>query len=228
MSFLTGKPQKSESKNLSYDYLKNAYGGSVGEGASGMSTMAQILGGGSGGNQALQDYYNNSGGKFQLEQGLDAVNGKFASMGLSKSGAAMKAMENYRSDLASAKLDNFLGNLAKLGALGQGAGGLIANAGQVSKGSGATEGMGSTIGTALSLAAMFSDPLLKTNVVALNSTIGGVPAIAFDYRQGTGLDLPQGRFVGVSADEVARLRPDALGPVVQGYATVDYNRLRAA
>lgn len=34
--------------------------------------------------------------------------------------------------------------------------------------------------------------------------------------------------IGVMADEVAKLQPEALGPTVDGFATVDYAKLREA
>ena len=39
--------------------------------------------------------------------------------------------------------------------------------------------------------------------------------------------MPEGRQRGVMAHEVAVLRPEALGPVIDGYATVDYSKIGA-
>jgi hypothetical protein len=96
--------------------------------------MGNILGLGGPGQmgQALNNYWNSAGGQFQLNQGLDGLTNRYAALGLSDSGAAMKAMENYRQGLASTYLDNYMNHLGQLGQLGLGAGGLITNAGQFS------------------------------------------------------------------------------------------------
>ena len=45
------------------------------------------------------------------------------------------------------------------------------------------------------------------------------------YRWNYIWDDPSVRFEGVMADEVEALRPWALGPVINGYATVNYGAL---
>lgn len=65
---------------------------------------------------------------------------------------------------------------------------------------------------------IFSDLRLKEDVEYTGRSIGGVPEVAFEYRKDTG--LPRGRQLGVIAQDVARLRPDALGPVIDGYMTI--------
>ncbi len=231
MGFLGGGgDQEQESGNKAYGWIKDAYAPQVGAGVGGVNMLGNVLGiGGPGASaQAMDDYWNSSGGKFLLDQGLDGLTSKYSALGLRKSGAAMKGMENYRQDLASTKLDNYLSHLGQLGQLGLGAGGLITNAGQYSKGSGSGGGggLGSLIGAFASAAPfIFSDERLKDDITDLDHDIGGVPAIAFNYRDGFG--LPEGRFVGVRAQDVARLRPDALGPTIKGYLTVNYGRLAA-
>lgn len=70
-------------------------------------------------------------------------------------------------------------------------------------------------------AAMASDRRLKENIEQVGSLADGLGVYEFEYRDG--FDLPTGRFVGVMADEVAELRPWALGPELPGgYATVNY------
>lgn len=163
MSFLSGgSKSKSESGNKAYGWTKDTYGGMASGGVDGFNALGNILGlGGSGAHDgAMQDYWDSSGGQFLLNQGLGDLNGKFASMGLSKSGSAMKAMEGYRQDLASTKLDNYLSRLSELSKLGLGAGGLIVDAGQYSKSKGSGGGgglLGSLLGSSLtSLASLGS------------------------------------------------------------------------
>jgi hypothetical protein len=72
-------------------------------------------------------------------------------------------------------------------------------------------------------ASAFSDERLKRDMVEVGRMSDGLPIIDFNYRDGLG--LPEGRFRGVRAQDVARYRPHALGPTVKGFATVDYDRL---
>lgn len=66
---------------------------------------------------------------------------------------------------------------------------------------------------------IFSDERLKENIAYTGRSVGGVPEVEFEYRKDSG--LPQGRQTGVIAQDVAKLRPDALGPVVGGYLTIN-------
>jgi hypothetical protein len=75
---------------------------------------------------------------------------------------------------------------------------------------------------------IFSDPALKTDVVKVGKFADGLEIVEFNYRQDTDLGLPANRFRGVMADQVATLRPWALGPKRGGYMTVDYSKLEAA
>jgi hypothetical protein len=74
-------------------------------------------------------------------------------------------------------------------------------------------------------ASFFSDERLKRDIVKVGELDDGLSVVDFNYRDGLG--LPEGRFRGVIAQDVARLRPHALGPVVAGFATVNYDRLEA-
>jgi hypothetical protein len=80
-------------------------------------------------------------------------------------------------------------------------------------------GLASGAGSAL----VASDRRLKTNIAKVGELQDGLGVYDFDYiDQGFG----SGRQRGVMADEVARLRPWALGPKIDGeYATVHYGRL---
>jgi hypothetical protein len=67
-----------------------------------------------------------------------------------------------------------------------------------------------------------SDRRLKSKITPLGvTTADGLDMYAWRYIGSGELS------VGVMADDVARLRPDALGPVIDGFATVDYGRLAA-
>jgi hypothetical protein len=64
-----------------------------------------------------------------------------------------------------------------------------------------------------------SDRRLKTNITRLGALDDGLGVYSYRYIWGG----PEQ--TGVMADEVAALRPEALGPVVGGFSTVDYGAL---
>jgi hypothetical protein len=68
---------------------------------------------------------------------------------------------------------------------------------------------------------VLSDPRAKKNVKKLGERPDGLGVYEYRYKQ----VLPKGKQIGVMADEVAALRPDALGPVVSGLRTVNYGAL---
>lgn len=81
-------------------------------------------------------------------------------------------------------------------------------------------GAGATIG---GLALSASERRVKHNIVPVSSRSDGLTVYDFDYRKGYG--LANGRQRGVMRDEVAQLRPDALGPTINGIGTVNYSVL---
>lgn len=70
---------------------------------------------------------------------------------------------------------------------------------------------------------IWSDERLKRDIVRVGELSDGMPVVDFNYRDGLG--LPEGRFRGVMAQDVERLRPHALGPTVNGFKTVNYEML---
>ena len=70
---------------------------------------------------------------------------------------------------------------------------------------------------------IFSDPALKTNIELLRRDADGLGWYKFAYKR-----QPDIMLEGVMADEVAELRPWALGPEVQGFKTVNYAKLSEA
>lgn len=78
-------------------------------------------------------------------------------------------------------------------------------------------GIGDLLGGVASLgAAIFSDLRLKSNIVKVGEENG---LNVYEY------DIFGRRERGMLAYEVAWRAPDALGPVIEGYATVDYAKL---
>lgn len=67
-------------------------------------------------------------------------------------------------------------------------------------------------------ASAFSDERVKENIEPVGEMADGLPIVDFNYKGNLG--LPSGRFRGVLAQHVARVRPQELGPSVHGIATV--------
>lgn len=75
----------------------------------------------------------------------------------------------------------------------------------------------------------WSDPALKTDIESIADPLGVIRSLSgFFYRgneQAQRLGLDTSRTVGVSAEEVERNLPEALGPLMNNYRTVQYERL---
>lgn len=79
---------------------------------------------------AFDNYKNSTGYQFRLNQGLNAVNSGYAGAGTVKSGAAMKAINDYAQGMASQEFGNYLGALGNQQALGFSAASAQAGVGQ--------------------------------------------------------------------------------------------------
>lgn len=245
MSFLTPKPAKStqESYNVNNDLIKSTYGGMMGTGTGATNFLAQLLGvspGGvastantvgtaangiatGGGAQAgYQNYLQQAGYAPAMRALSQGVTGQGAAAGILNSGTTAKALQTRGAELNQGFFNNYLQQLSNLSGLGLQAGGLVANTGQKSTGTN-TGGSPSTLGSIASavggIASIFSDRRLKTAIRRVGEFADGLGIYTFRYigsRQ---------RLRGVMADEVAELRPWALGPKVAGFATVNYGAL---
>jgi hypothetical protein len=80
-------------------------------------------------------------------------------------------------------------------------------------------GLGSLVGMGVDIKKAFSDRRLKTGIKKIGEHADGLGRYLYSYVWGG----PEHE--GVMADEVAKLRPWALGPVIGGYATVNYEAL---
>ncbi|MBA4164344.1 MAG: hypothetical protein C0510_06890, partial [Erythrobacter sp.] len=219
--------------------ITSNYGGMIGQGTGATNFLAQLLGvspGGvagaantvgtaangiaeAGGAQAgYNNYLQNAGYAPAMRQLSKATVGQGASSGLLSSGATTRALQSRGAELNQSFFNNYLQQLAGLSGLGLQAGGLVANVGQRSTGGGpSTAGaIASTVG---GLASIFSDRRLKRDIERVDEFSDGLGI--YEFRYVTGIK----RVLGVMADEVAKLRPWALGPTRAGFATVDYGAL---
>lgn len=81
-------------------------------------------------------------------------------------------------------------------------------------------GLAGTLGGAY--ISTLSDRRLKENIEYVG-TENGIPLYAFDYVDGLG--LPDGRFIGVMAQDVLEIDPDAVTTNADGYMSVNYMKL---
>lgn len=241
MSFLKPKAQTSESGNLNNGLISSTYGGTMNQGTAAGNFLSQLLGttpghvsnvagqigqgadqiAQAGGAQAgYQNYLQNAGYAPAMRQLSQGVTGQGAAAGLLNSGTTAKALQSRGADLNNQYFQNYLQNLQQQQGTGLQAGGLVANTGAYSKGQGGGPStLGSIASTVGGIASIFSDRRLKTDIEKIGEEADGLGIYAFRY---IGQLV---RVVGVMAEEVARLRPWALGRTIAGYATVNYGRL---
>lgn len=241
MSFLKPTPATSSSENTNNGLITSTYGGTMNQGTGATNFLAQLLGVSPGGvastanaigqganaiaqaggaQQGYQNYLQMAGFQPAMTQLSRGITGQGAASGLLRSGATAQALQSKGAELNNQFFNNYLQQLSGLAGQGLQAGGLVANAGQKSQSNG---GGPSTIGSIAStvggIASIFSDRRLKTAIRRVGEFADGLGIYTWRYVWGGQ------RVRGVMADEVAKLRPWALGPVVGGYATVNYGAL---
>lgn len=79
---------------------------------------------------AFERFRNSTGYQFRLSEGQDALNSGFAGSGLLQSGAALRALDDYRQGMAASEFGNYMGMLGGQQAVGAGAGSALAGVGQ--------------------------------------------------------------------------------------------------
>lgn len=222
MSFLKPKAakQKSESGNLNNDLIKSTYGGSMTQGTGAMTQLSNMLGVGD--PNGYNNYLQLAGFAPAMRQLSQNITGQGAAAGILNSGATAKALQTRGAELNNQFFNNYLQQLAGLSGLGLQAGGLVANTGQYSKGTG-TGGGPSTLGSIAStiggIASIFSARELKDDIELIAREPDGLGIYRYRYKGA------KTRRTGVMADEVRRIRPWALGPKIAGFDTVDYGAL---
>ena len=195
------------------------------QGQQGLGTFMGSLTGTDNG-AGFQQFQRSTGFQNILGEAMRGIQGAMGARGLLASGSTLKALQDRAGQMANQSYTNWLGQLlqganAGLNA-GQGFGGTVLGANQYTRQGGFNQFLQSAgqvaqgAGTAY---AAFSDPRLKEDVALIDVKDDGLGVYSYRY---VGEDDVR---VGVMADEVARLRPDALGPIVDGFLTVDYAKL---
>lgn len=223
----TKSTQTSNSSNQGYGAISSALTPTLNQTGTATSAIQNLLGLGSGGgpaqDQAFQNYRDNSGYNFQMQQGQQAIAGSQAAKGLLDSGSTGKALTTFGQGLADQSLNNYLTQTTSLANLGLSAGNTISGAGNVSNSTGTSsgsskKGLGGVIGSVAGAVAA-SDRRLKKDIKKLRTLQNGLNVYQYNYIN------DKGPYIGVMADEVRDILPEALGPMIDGYMTVDYSKV---
>ena len=224
MSTLFGGKKSSStdnSYNQSYDYLKNQFGGTTGYAGTGAEMLSGLLGGDASG---FNNFKNATGFSQLLQNGSQGITGNAAASGLLRSGGTGKALVNYGNQMQNQYANDYLSNAAGLSGLGLKAGELIGSAGNIRNATSKSSekpGMGGFLGQ-IGAGVAASDRRLKDNIKKIGELADGLGVYNFTYKN----DEDNVKWRGVMADEVAELRPWALGPVTDaGFATVNYDHI---
>lgn len=181
------------------------------------------------GEEGYNSWLNSSDYKFITAEGTKAIENSMAAKGMLNSGATLKGLTSFGQDTAQQYRQNYLTNLLGGATVGQStlnglmgsnqnAADAIANI-RANKAQQKAGGVSNMLNTGLGIAALISDPRLKTDVVKVGELPDGLGIYDFRYI------WSKFKWRGVMADEVARLRPWALGPQIDGFFTVNYGKL---
>lgn len=203
---------KSQGYNKAYDTLNSEFSPLLKYAGLGLGDAQSFLGGDASGFNRFKDA---TGFNWLAEQGSRGITGNAAARGLLRSGATSKALVDYGNNMNNQYANSYLDKLLAMSQGGLQAGNLLSDAGNFQK-SKESKGIGGLVGGVLS---MFSDKRLKKDIKKLKELKEGLNLYTFKYIDGSG------PFIGVMADEVAKVYPEALGPEVEGFATVNYGVL---
>jgi hypothetical protein len=208
-----GKRSKQESKNLAYENMQRDFGGLQTNATTGANALNSLLSGDSSGFEAFK---NATGYDFMAERGSRGITSNMAAKGLLRSGVTGKALMNFGNQMNNQYVGSYMDRLGQQADTGFKAGNLISGAGTYNKG---TSSEKPDITKFIGKLAAASDIRLKQDIKKIGD-FGEVGLYRYKYISG------QGPYVGVMAQEVEEHYPDALGPVIGGYMTVDYGKLR--
>lgn len=209
-----GRKESRRSENRAFGQLNQAFSPLFSQATSAADQIQALLGGDTSG---FDNFKEATGFNWAAERGSRGVTGNAAARGLLRSGATGESLVNFGNQIQNQYANQYLDRLLGLGAMGLQAGSIVGGAGGVSEGKGRSKpGLGGFIGGAL---AKVSDRRTKTNIEKVGETSEGLGIYEYNY-----IGDPT-RHVGVMADEVEKIKPEALGPTIMGFKTVNYNKL---
>lgn len=210
--------QTASSSNQAFNQLNDTFKPMTAQAGTGANALAALLGGDSSGFNAFK---NATGFDAMAEQGSRGITGNAAAGGMLRSGSTAKGLQAFGTGLQNQYANSYMDKLLAQSGLGLQAGQLISGAGNVSNSTGTSskkDGLGGFLGAAASGIAA-SDRRLKKNIHRVGTHKSGLDLYQYRYTNGFG------PIVGVMADEVLAKYPEAMGPTVDGYMTVDYGKL---
>ena len=230
MGFLKSK-QRSTNMEQKFvnDNLKPVATNLLAQGQGGLSSYFGTLTGSDGG-AGLRQFEDASGYQDIFDESQRAVTGSNAARGLLASGSTVRGLADRGAQLKKQSLGDFLTRLLQGSQAGlQGgmnAANTVAEVGSQNERVGGWKqilgDVGQIAGAVGKVAGAFSDPMLKDDAELLHREDDGLGIYAYRYKW----DDPNAPLrVGVMADEVAKLRPHALGEEVDGFMTVNYEKL---
>lgn len=227
MGFLKSK-QRSTNMEQKFvnDTFKPVATNLLNQGQQGLGNYMGILNGTDNG-AGFETYKNSTGYQNIFDEAMRGVSSNNAARGLLASGSTVRGLADRAGQLGQQNFSNYLQQILQGSQTGlQGgmnAGNIVANVGSQNERVGGWKqilgDVGKVAGAVGQVAGMFSDPRLKTDIELLDVEPDGLGIYSFRY---LGDDDTT---IGVMADEVAELRPNALGPIVDGFATVNYEAL---
>lgn len=205
---------KSKSINTNKGVVTDAFQPLLGQAVASNNSINALLGGDASG---FNKYKSATGFDFDMFRGIDQIGSASSGRGVFRSGARDKAIMEFGNNLQDRYAQNYIQTLLGQSGQAMGAGGLIANVGQQST-SKSNPGIAQFLGQMASAAAA-SDARLKTDIVPVGKNADGLTVYQYRYK---GSDEV---YTGVMAQEVAIKKPEALGPEINGYMSVDYSKI---
>lgn len=228
-----GGGAKASKKSL--EFMKEVHGENKGlaqpwmEGGLGSFNLYNSMLGGPGQDEAFQKWLGSSDYGFTTKAGMEAITQNMASKGLLNSGSTLKALTQFGQDNAQQYRNNYMNQLMGSAQIGSGMTGNLMGANQnmaqmqaAERQAGAqakANGVGNFMNFGLGLAGLIpSDERLKTDIKKIGTMGRGkraLPIYTYRYK-----GMPDSH-IGVMAQDVAKRRPNALGPKTpEGFLTI--------
>ena len=211
----------SSSQNLAYQPVSQAYSPLMSYATSGADSLKKLLGGDT---TEFDTYRAGTGYDFEKDRGESGIMTLLGSKGMRNSGAALKSLVQFNDGLQRSSINQYVEKLLGLTGIGFNAGNQLTQAGNTSQSQSTgksssfeSDGIGKFIGSILA-----SDRRLKEDIKKVGQLDNGLNVYTYKYLNG------KTTYVGVMADEVANVMPEALGPTMNGFMTVDYGKVREA
>jgi hypothetical protein len=216
-----GKKSQStqESGNTNAGLINQTFGGVANQTGESINQLQALLGGDASG---FRNFANAIDLGNTMERGARGITSAGAARGLLRSGATGMALQDYNQAISNQAAGSYMDRLMGIGQMGLGAGQLMTSAGQFSRGQSTSKekpGMGKFIGSVIGAAAAGSDARLKEDITPVGRNADGLTVYQYRYKGEPEV------YTGVMAQEVAKKKPSALGPMVNGFLTVDYSKI---